>query len=187
MRDRVRLRPRPSRRCMAASTCCAIGVDLGQASGAVSSPRCGPRMARAERLVVGVEKVEEARVERPVARQVRQQHDRLEEPAGMGQVPLGRAGVRHRLHALVFGRERRGECQAVRTHLGVSLTQSGWLSPAANRRERLTGTRACVKPPGVRRAPATLIERGTQHICSLPLWIYYSTSAQNFPARRHAS
>ena len=32
----------------------------------------------------------------------------LEEPGGMGAVPFRRAGVRHRLDQLVFGRQRRG-------------------------------------------------------------------------------
>ena len=102
----------------------AVGVHLGQ-----PRPRqqaaLRPRVARAERFVVGIEEMEEARIERPVARRMRPQHHRLEEPGGMGQVPFGRAGVGHGLDALVLGRQRRGERQAVRPHAGQSLGQFG--------------------------------------------------------------
>ena len=40
----------------------------------------------------------------------RGQNERLEEPRGMRQVPLGRAGVRHRLEHVVLGLQRGAEC-----------------------------------------------------------------------------
>jgi hypothetical protein len=80
-------------------------------------------MTRAERLVVGVEEVVEAFVEGAIAAQVRLQQHGLEEPRGVREMPLGRAGIGHRLDALVFGRERRGAGQALGAHVAEGVAQ----------------------------------------------------------------
>ena len=66
-------------------------------------------MTRADRFVVGIEEILVGRIERTIGRQVGPQHEGFEEPRGMREMPLGRAGIRHRLHGLVFRRERLGE------------------------------------------------------------------------------
>ena len=63
-----------------------------------------PRMPRTDRLVVGIEKIFIGRVEHPVVPRMRPQHEGLEEPRRVGQVPFGRTGVRHRLDRLVLRR-----------------------------------------------------------------------------------
>ena len=65
-----------------------------------------PRMPRSNGLVIGVEEIFERRIERPVSRRVRAQQEGLEEPGRVREMPLGRARIRHRLHGLVFRRER---------------------------------------------------------------------------------
>ena len=74
--------------------------------GRVIMPRCGPRMPRADRLVVGVEEIFVGRIEHAVVRARAAQHEGLEEPRRVRQVPLGRTGVGHRLDRLVLGRQR---------------------------------------------------------------------------------
>ena len=64
----------------------------------------GARMTRTDRFVIRVEEVVERRFERRPL-----QHERLEKPGRVGEVPLGRARVRHRLHLAVLRRERSGE------------------------------------------------------------------------------
>jgi len=59
------------------------------------------RMTRAFMFVIGIEEIEETFVERLVARQMIAQHEGLKKPRGVRQMPFGRAGIRHRLHALV--------------------------------------------------------------------------------------
>ena len=80
---------------------CAIRVDPVQAR-----PRehAAPRSLdpRADRFVVAVEQERVRRIERLAA-----QHERLEEPRGVREVPLRRARVRHRLDDVVLGRQRR--------------------------------------------------------------------------------
>ncbi len=72
------------------------------------APR-GPRMARPGRLVVRVEEEAPSVVAPPVSRVEAREHELFEEPGRMGQVPLGRARVRHRLHERVFRGKGRGE------------------------------------------------------------------------------
>jgi hypothetical protein len=69
-------------------------------------PALGSRLAGAGSLVVGVEAIGEAFIQRAKARKMRLQHERLEEPGGMRQVPLGGAGVVHRLDDLIFRAQR---------------------------------------------------------------------------------
>jgi len=63
-----------------------------------------PRMPRAHGLVVGIEEIFVGRIESPVAGRVCAEQEGLEEPRRVREMPLGRAGIRHRLHGLVFGR-----------------------------------------------------------------------------------
>ena len=87
------------------------GIDVGAVGGHVVGGGPGDqaageaRMPCADRLVIGVEQVAELAAERLVAVRVGQQHELLEEPGCVGAVPLGGAGVRHGLDALVLGRQ----------------------------------------------------------------------------------
>ncbi len=71
-------------------------------------------MPLADGLVVGIEQIAEHRIERLIALEVRLQHEGLEEPGDVRQVPLGGADVRHGLDLLVLGAQRRGQFQALR-------------------------------------------------------------------------
>ena len=86
-------------------------------------PALRPRVARAGRHIIRVEQIGEPLVEDAIAGKVRDQQELLEEPGGMRAMPLGRAGIRHRLHELVLGaqaspraarfrRARREKCRA---------------------------------------------------------------------------
>ena len=98
------------------STWRAVGIHLGDRRPR-EQPPLRPRACRApDGLVVRVEQVAVGGVERAVARLVRREHERLEEPGGVGQVPLRGAGVGHRLHHLVFGTQRFGQRVGDRTH-----------------------------------------------------------------------
>jgi hypothetical protein len=63
------------------------------------------RMARTCRDIIRVEQKRESLVEDPVRGIVRHQQKLLEKPGDMRAMPLGGAGIRHRLNDLVFGRE----------------------------------------------------------------------------------
>ena len=86
----------------------AIRVDFGQ-----TRPRnhaaLGARMLVAHGVVVGIEQDLEMRIERTVSGEVRGQHKGLEKPAGVRQMPLGRAGIGHRLQRAVLRRQGFGE------------------------------------------------------------------------------
>ncbi len=69
-------------------------------------PALGSRLPGAGGLVVGIEAIGEALIQRAEARKMRLQHERLEEPGGVRQVPLGGAGVVHRLDDLIFRTQR---------------------------------------------------------------------------------
>src|SRR5690606_17020221 len=71
---------------------------------------------------VTVEQVGPVRIHRHVAG-IGTQRELLEEPAGMRQVPLGRAGVIHRLQLCVFGRQRRRQRNGARADGLVTLGQ----------------------------------------------------------------
>ena len=78
-------------------------VDMRSVAGDLGHPRAGDHaafgtgMAGPGRLVVGVEQVAVGGVEPAVAGERRVEDKGLEEPGGVGPVPLGRAGVGHRL------------------------------------------------------------------------------------------
>ncbi len=58
--------------------------------------------------VVGIEQKRVVGMERLIALAVLAEQELLEEPGGMGAMPLGRAGVRHRLDQLILGTQRGG-------------------------------------------------------------------------------
>src|SRR6202044_2543675 len=68
-----------------------------------------PRVARADRLIIGVEQEIKMIVKIPVSRQMRYKNETLEEPRRMSEMPLCRAGVRHRLHRGIGLRQRRDQ------------------------------------------------------------------------------
>src|SRR5579862_8327575 len=56
----------------------------------------------AHRVVIRVEQIAERGMKRPETLHVLREHERLEEPGGMRQVPLRRAGISHGLKAVVL-------------------------------------------------------------------------------------
>ena len=80
-----------------------IGQDLvHRRTGDQAAP--GARHPLAQGLVVGVEQLLEARIDRLIIRVGRQDHG-LEKPAGVGQVPFAGAAVGHGLGRQVLGRQ----------------------------------------------------------------------------------
>ncbi len=65
----------------------------------------GPRVTRADRLVIGVEEVGKGRVENPIVGVEPVQDESLKEPSRMRQMPFCRTCIWHRLNRLVFGRQ----------------------------------------------------------------------------------
>ena len=65
------------------------------------------RVLVADRVVVGVEQHPKGRMKRQEAAFALLQYKGFKKPGRVGQVPLGRTGIGHRLHAAVFGRQRR--------------------------------------------------------------------------------
>ena len=88
----------------------AIGADLVERRPA-QHPATGAGVARPLGLVIAVEQKGVALVERRVAEHVVAQHERLEEPGGVGEVPFRRRGVGERLNRGVGVAERRGEVE----------------------------------------------------------------------------
>ena len=63
-------------------------------------------VARAGGEIIGVEEISEPLIEYAIAGEARTQQELLQKPGGMRAMPLGRAGIGHRLHHLVLGGER---------------------------------------------------------------------------------
>lgn len=93
----------------------AIGADL-VAPRARQHAALGPRMSRADRVVVRIDQHAERGVKGPVVRRVRLQHEGLEEPRRVREVPLHGARVGHRLDRAVLRRKRRGKRGRDRAH-----------------------------------------------------------------------
>src|SRR5262244_373650 len=106
-------------------------VDMGAKRGDAlavrlrDEPALGPRMARPSRHIVRVEEIGEALIEDAIAGEMRQQEKLLEEPGRMRAVPLGRAGIGHRLHHLILGAQGRGAALRFRAHRAKRITPSG--------------------------------------------------------------
>ena len=84
-----------------------------------------PRMAFALPVVIAVEQEGEAIVERAVMRHMIAQHERLEKPVGVGQVPFGGRGVGKRLDRRIGIRQRRGEVERQRARRGQPPGEAG--------------------------------------------------------------
>ena len=85
----------------------AIGGDfIGARAGQVAALVAGVPGTCAD--VIGIEQKRVVGVEGLVALAVLAEQELLEEPGGMGAMPFGRAGVRHRLDELVLGAQGRG-------------------------------------------------------------------------------
>jgi hypothetical protein len=84
-------------------------------------PALRTRMLGTDLLVVAVVEHTKLRIVRPEVRLMALEHHRLEEPGHVREVPLGGAGVGHRLHLAVGLRQRCGQGPAARTHAGIPL------------------------------------------------------------------
>jgi len=87
--------------------------DIGHARTADETP-IGTGVPLAHGLVVRVEQIAVGLLDRLMA--VREEQERLEEPGGVGPVPLRGADVGHRLHDLVFGAQNRRQCLGLVTN-----------------------------------------------------------------------
>jgi PPM family protein phosphatase len=92
--------------------------------------------------VIGVEQERVVRVVRAVARRVRHEDERLEEPRGVCQVPLRGAHVGHALHDVVLGGERRAGMGGhvdggVASHLAVAALAEGFRPEGESLEDRL--------------------------------------------------
>lgn len=83
----------------------AIGVHLAYRRPR-QQPAPRPLEGRAVGLVVGIEQMVVAFIQRAIARQEGKQHEGLEEPGDMRQMPFRRADVRHALNHIVFSFQR---------------------------------------------------------------------------------
>ena len=83
----------------------------------------GARVARPGLDVIGIEQEGEAAVGCLVAGHARLEDKLLEEPAGMGEVPLGRTGILHRLQRHVLRGETLDQRVAARAH-GIVLADA---------------------------------------------------------------
>jgi hypothetical protein len=82
-------------------------------------------MPLADAVVVAVEQHSEVGVERREAALAALEHERLEEPGDMREVPLGGARVRHGLHLAVLVGERARERERSGAHAPVLLGERG--------------------------------------------------------------
>jgi hypothetical protein len=87
------------------------------------------RMPGANAFVVRVEEIIVGRIEDAVAPRIRPQHEGLEEPGRVGEMPLGGADVGHGLHGLVFRRQGRGKVLRLLTH-GQEAKNQRSISPS---------------------------------------------------------
>jgi len=80
----------------------------------------------------------EGRPERRIDRRaVARQDERFEEPGGVGEVPLGRARVGHRLDDVIFRSQRRAQSACPPTDVGESRSEiTGRRSRRRHRKER---------------------------------------------------
>lgn len=102
----------------------AVGEHLVQRGPRQHAP-ARPRVAGADGLVVRIEQVAVACIRRAVAGHVGAEDECFEKPGGVGQVPLGGAGVVHRLDGGVGVGQRRGQRQGLRPDRVVLQQQCG--------------------------------------------------------------
>ena len=115
------------------------GIDMGAPgqhfgeAGAGDEAALLARQPGADSFIVAVEQIAEARIERLVAGQAGE-HERLEKPGGVRQVPLCRRGIGHGLGAGIRIRERRDQRNAERPHIEqLAVEKMGWAGHAAQR------------------------------------------------------
>src|SRR5262245_27199111 len=75
--------------------------------------------------VIGVKQVSIGRIWGSIAPDGRGQHEGLEKPTGMGQVPFGGTHIWHGLNDIIFGHQRLAEALGKLPHLLV--TPDNWL------------------------------------------------------------
>ena len=127
-------------------------VDLGAVGQHLVERRPGLKAALgpfdpvAEALVVGVEQALEAGIDRLVTRLGRQNH-RLEEPAGVGQMPFAGAGVGHGLGGQILGRQARSQRRhgAAYGLIATQIVRSGGVGARAGFHRRSSSD--AVQPP----------------------------------------
>ena len=112
--------PRRNERMHALVDVGAVGLDVGERRPG-DEAALGPGMLLADALVVAVEEDAIGRIERHEAVFEALEDEGLEEPRDMGEMPLGRAGVCHRLHLAVLRGERGGERDAGIAHHGETV------------------------------------------------------------------
>ena len=94
----------------------------------------GSRVACTYLLVVGVEEHAKAGVKRAMSKLVCRENKGFEKPAAMRQMPLGRAGIGHGLHAGIFSGQRCGQPLRMRAHPLVLKSQCRPVGPTGMRR-----------------------------------------------------
>jgi hypothetical protein len=100
-----------------------VGIDLRDRR-ARDEPALRTAVPLAGLHVVRVEQERVARVERHVPGVVRAEDERLEEPAGVREVPLGRARVGHRADDVVLDRQRLAQRLRLGAHRVVARQQT---------------------------------------------------------------
>ena len=79
-----------------------VGIRLLD-GGPGDQPTFGSAMPFSQRIVIRIEEVRVLWMKRPVIRNCRKEQEGLEEPADVGEMPLGRADIRHGLNDIIFG------------------------------------------------------------------------------------
>ena len=100
-----------------------------------------PRVLPPDAVVIAVVEFTEGRVMRTKAGFGRFEHEGLEEPGDVREVPFGGARIGHRLHTSVFGRERCGERFAGRTDRAEAFAQRGGIEAGGIGRKLSRGSR----------------------------------------------
>ena len=83
-------------------------------------PAARARMPLALALIIGIEEIGVAVVVEAIARQMIAQHEGLEEPGGVGEMPFGWRDVGHGLDRGIRVRQRRGDGEAQGADRGVA-------------------------------------------------------------------
>ena len=84
-----------------------------------------PRVTRTDADIVGIEQAAKLRMKRLVARDRLGEHEGFEKPAGVGEMPLHRTRIGHRLQRAILGGKRFYKAQGLRAHRREALRESG--------------------------------------------------------------
>ncbi len=82
----------------------------------------GTRILNPNLIIVGIEQVGEIVVPRGIAGASLRQDEGLEKPSGMGQVPAGRAGIRHGLDDVILNCQRRTKRFGLLAYILIAFT-----------------------------------------------------------------